>query len=145
MNYVVHVGHASGGFFTNTYEKTNSQGIGDVAKALDPNIAKESGSGNYALTVASSYTISVGRDSSEQIAQNKSIHTGGTLIATSEKKMILASHDERNDAVSKNWLMEGFENITIRCGKSKIEMDKAGNINIEGTSISIKAARINMS
>ena len=93
-------------------------------------------------------SVNVGANSSENVGADKSIDAGGNIsesagkdvILQSGKKMTLNAGDDFTISGKKKGVIELKDELTIKVGKSMINLKKNGDITLQGKNITVKGS-----
>ncbi|WP_439850297.1 type VI secretion system Vgr family protein [Pseudomonas syringae] len=83
---------------------------------------------------------SVGHDRFKSIGHDETVLIGNNRVRIVKQDDVLAVGSSKTDSVSQSYIIEVGENLRLVCGKSVLELNASGQINICGVQISLHAS-----
>lgn len=95
---------------------------------------------NQDIVVEVDESHSVGSNRTKSIGQNETVTVGNDRRRTVKHDDVLVVGSIKRDSISKSYLIEVGRNLRLVCGKSVIELNASGHINICGVQISLHSS-----
>ena len=95
---------------------------------------------NQDIAVESDESHWVGRDRRKNIDRNETVRIGEDRLRAVQRNDALLVGGTKSDSISTQYLVEAGSQIRLVCGKSVLEFNASGEINISGTAFNIYAS-----
>ena len=82
----------------------------------------------------------VGHDRVKSIGHDETVLIGNNRVRIVKQEDVLAVGKNKTDSISQSYIIEVGENLRLVCGKSVIELNASGQINLCGVQISLHAS-----
>ncbi|WP_441343363.1 bacteriophage T4 gp5 trimerisation domain-containing protein, partial [Pseudomonas sp. ICMP 561] len=83
---------------------------------------------------------SVGHDRNKSVGNNETVTIGADRVRAVKHDDILLVGSTKTDSVSRSYLIEVGENLRLVCGKSVLELNASGQINLSGVQFNFNAS-----
>ena len=95
---------------------------------------------NQDIVVEVDESHSVGHDRNKSIGHNETVRIGEDRLRAVQRNDALLVGGTKSDSISTQYLVEAGSQIRLVCGKSVLEFNASGEINISGTAFNIYAS-----
>ncbi|MBT2338060.1 MULTISPECIES: type VI secretion system Vgr family protein [Pseudomonas] len=95
---------------------------------------------NQDIVVEVDESHSVGHDRNKSIGHNETVIIGNNRLRIVKQEDILSVGLRKTDSISQSYVIEVGENLRLVCGKSILELNASGQINLSGVQISFYAS-----
>ena len=95
---------------------------------------------NQDIVVEVDESHSVGHDRNKSIGHNETVTIGNNRVRIVKQEDILSVGKRKTDSISQSYVIEVGENLRLVCGKSILELNASGQINLSGVNISFHAS-----
>ncbi|MBT2371592.1 type VI secretion system Vgr family protein [Pseudomonas fluorescens] len=95
---------------------------------------------NQDIVVEVDESHSVGHDRNKSIGHNETVTIGNNRLRIVKHEDILSVGQRKTDSISQSYVIEVGENLRLVCGKSILELNASGQINLTGVQISFYAS-----
>lgn len=95
---------------------------------------------NQDIVVEVDESHSVGHDRNKSIGHNETVTIGNNRVRIVKHQDILSVGQRKTDSISQSYVIEVGENLRLVCGKSILELNASGQINLSGVNISFHAS-----
>ncbi|UVM72484.1 type VI secretion system Vgr family protein [Pseudomonas alvandae] len=95
---------------------------------------------NQDIVVEVDESHSVGHDRNKSIGHNETVRIGQDRLRAVQRNDALLVGGTKSDSISTQYLVEAGSQIRLVCGKSVLEFNASGEINISGTAFNIYAS-----
>ncbi|MGR4972169.1 type VI secretion system tip protein VgrG [Pseudomonas sp. LARHCG127] len=95
---------------------------------------------NQDIVVEVDESHSVGHDRNKSIGHNETVRIGQDRLRAVQRNDALVVGGTKSDSISTQYLVEAGSQIRLVCGKSVLEFNASGEINISGTAFNIYAS-----
>ncbi|MFL7963448.1 type VI secretion system tip protein VgrG [Pseudomonas kielensis] len=95
---------------------------------------------NQDIVVEVDESHSVGHDRNKSIGHNETVRIGEDRLRAVQRNDALLVGGAKSDSISTQYLVEAGSQIRLVCGKSVLEFNASGEINISGTAFNIYAS-----
>ncbi len=85
---------------------------------------------------------SVGHDRNKSIGHNETVTIGHTRLRAVKDEDILLVGRKKTDSIGTSYVIEVGENLRLVCGKSILELNASGQINLSGVQIDFFMPRV---
>jgi Uncharacterized protein conserved in bacteria, COG3501 len=92
---------------------------------------------NQDIVVEVDESHSVGHDRNKSIGHDEVVTVGNDRVRAVKHDDMLMVGFSKTDAISKSYLIEVGENLRLVCGKSVLELNASGQINLTGVQINV--------
>jgi type VI secretion system secreted protein VgrG len=92
---------------------------------------------NQDIVVEVDESHSVGHDRNKSIGHDEVVTIGNDRVRAVKHDDMLMVGLSKTDAISKSYLIEVGENLRLVCGKSVLELNASGQINLTGVQINV--------
>ena len=87
---------------------------------------------NQDIVVEVDESHSVGHDRNKSVGNNESVTIGQDRVRAVQHDDVLMVGSSKTDSVSRSYLIEVGENLRLVCGKSVLELNASGQVNLSG-------------
>ena len=94
---------------------------------------------NQDIVVEVDESHSVGHDRNKSIGHNETVTIGHTRLRAVKDEDILLVGRKKTDSIGTSYVIEVGENLRLVCGKSILELNASGQINLSGVQIDFYA------
>ena len=95
---------------------------------------------NQDIVVEVDETLSVGNNRVKSIGMNETVTIGNNRLRAVKLDDVLLVGSTKTDSISQSYLIEVGQNLRLVCGKSILELNASGQINLSGVAINFHAS-----